>query len=251
MAALFQAAGSAVNTTTTTLALVAPTVVAGDLMFAWITTHDNTAISGQDARWISIYSANNTAAQRNTLFYMFVNNADSAATFNFTIAGTTAGLGRLYTWRGATGIGASSNSANASSATVTWATMTPQFANSVIASFMAVAVQTGSDGGMTGGTAQTFTARGGSQYNIGSTDASEAYSCESGGVQAPGAMTMNNTSAAVNVGVFVEVLSQTVASGGGSNTGGFAGGQVNRNMGMVNDLTRGAPRGLASGLTGG
>ena len=220
-------------------------------MFAWITTHDNTAISGQDARWTSLYSANNTAAQRNTLFYMFVNAADSGATFNFTIAGTTHGLGRLYTWRGATGIGASTNSANASSATVTWATMQPGVGNSVIASFMATDVATGSDGGMTGGTAQTFTGRGATPYNIGSTDASECYSCESGGVQTTGAMTMNNTQAGVNVGVFVEILSQQVPGGGGSNIGGFSAGQVNRNMGMVNDLTRGSPRGLASGLTGG
>ena len=209
--------GSAVNTTTTTLALVAPTLKANDWLIAVITTHDNTAITGQDARWISVYSANNTAAQRVTVFAMSCNGGDSGATFNFTVAGTTAALGRLSAFRGVQGIGNSSSSANASSATITWATMTANTKDgtSVILAIFATAVQTGSDGGLSAGTPPTVTFNTATYYSAGTTDAIGLYEGYTGTANATGSRTMNNTGAAVNTGIFVELLAIEQGAGAG------------------------------------
>jgi len=197
--------GAAVNTVTTTLSLIAPTLVANDFLIASIVTHDNTAITGQDSRWIQIYSANNTTAQRYTVFYMFAALADSGATFNFTIAGTTAGLGQLSAYRGVAALGTATSSANASSATVTWATTSPTNAGGVLIATAGIGIQTGSNGGMSAGT-PTFTNR---YYSAGTTDAIALYDAPPYGIAADGARTMNNTQAAVSTGVIFELVPTT------------------------------------------
>jgi hypothetical protein len=217
VAVTFVASGSAVNTTTTTLTLVAPTLVGGDLLIANIVTHDNTAISGQNARWQSVFAGNNTAAQRHTIFWLPALVGDSGASFNFTVAGTTAALGQLTAYRGARAVGNSSSSANASSATVTWATMTPFQSDGVILATAAIGIQTGSNGGISAGT-PTFANE---YYSAGTTDVIALYDALTPAGSATGARTMNNTQAAVNTGVFFELIPAvlSVGSGGG---GGFA-----------------------------
>jgi hypothetical protein len=191
--------------------------VGGDLLIAVINTHDNTAVSGQNARWQTLYAANNTAAQRFTIFWMLALVGDSGASFNFTVAGTTAALGQLTAYRGARAVGNSSSSANASSATVTWATMTPVQADGVILAAAGIGIQTGSNGGISAGT-PTFALE---YYSAGTTDAIALYDALIPAGSATGARTMNNTQAAVNTGVFFELI--PVPSGVGSGgSGGFA-----------------------------
>ena len=217
MAVSFVANGAAVTTVTTTLSLVAPALLGGDLLIASIVTADNTAISGQDARWQSIVALNNTAAQRTTIFWMLAATGDTGATFNFTIAGTTEGMGRLTAYRGARAVGASSSSANASSATVTWATMTPNQRDSVIIAVAAIGIQSGSNGGISAGT-PTFALE---YYSAGTGEALALYDALVPAGSATGARTMNNTQAAINTGVFFELI--PVPSGVGSGgSGGFA-----------------------------
>lgn len=234
MAVTFVANGSAVNTTTTTLTLVAPALVGGDTLIAVIVTHDNTAITGQDARWQQVYSGANTAAQMLTIYAMQARVGDSAASFNFTVAGTTAALGRLTAYRGARAIGNSSSSANASSATVTWATMTPIQKDGVILAVAAIADQTGSNGGISAGT-PTFVNE---YYSAGTTDAIALYDALTPAGSATGARTMNNTSAAVNTGVFFELIPNPPSSGGG----GGVGYSNSRNRGTAGNRGAGFPR---------
>jgi hypothetical protein len=234
VAVTFVANGSAVNTTTTTLTLVAPTLVGGDTLIAVIVTHDNTAISGQDARWQTVYAANNTAAQRFTIFAMQALVGDSGASFNFTVAGTTAALGRLTAYRGARAVGTSSSSANASSATVTWATMTPNQKDSVILAAAGIGIQTGSNGGISAGT-PTFTNE---YYSAGTTDAIALYDALTPAGSATGARTMNNTQAAVNTGVFFELIPIPPTTG----SGGSGGSSNSRSRGTAGNRGAGFPR---------
>jgi hypothetical protein len=236
VAVTFVANGSAVNTTTTTLTLVAPSLVGGDLLIAVINTHDNTAVSGQNSRWQTLYAANNTSAQRFTIFWMLALVGDSGASFNFTVAGTTAALGQLSAYRGARAVGASSSSANASSATVTWATLTPNQNDSVILAAAGIGIQTGSDGGISAGT-PTFALE---YYSAGTTDAIALYDALTPQGTATGARTMNNTQAAVNTGVFFELIPSIVSSTQGSGGGG---GRVNaRSRGTYGNRGAGFPR---------
>ncbi len=217
MAVTFVANGTAVSTVTTTLSLVAPALVGGDMLIASVVTADNTAISGQDARWQTVVAVNNTTAQRTTVFWLPALVGDSAATFNFTIAGTTEGFGRLTAYRGARAVGNSTSSANASSATVTWATMTPQQGDSPILAVAAIGIQTGSNGGISAGT-PTFALE---YYSAGTGEALALYDALVPAGSATGARTMNNTAAAISTGVFFELIPSilSVGSGGG---GGFA-----------------------------
>jgi hypothetical protein len=216
MAITFVSSGAAVNTVTTTLSLVAGALAASDILIANILTHDNVAITGQDSRWQTIHSANNTAALRDTVYWMIAAAGDSLATFNFTITGTTAGLGRLTAYRGAFGVGTVTASVNASSATVTWATLTPSNAANIILATAAIALQTGSDGGVSAGT-PTFTNQ---YYSAGTTDAIVLYDALIPAGVPTGARTMNNTNAAVNTGVFFELLGTQPGGGGGGYGGG-------------------------------
>ncbi len=233
MAVTFVANGTAVSTVTTTLSLVAPALVGGDMLIASIVTADNTAISGQDARWQTIVAVNNTTAQRTTVFWLPALVGDSAATFNFTIAGTTEGFGRLTAYRGARAVGNSTSSANASSATVTWATMTPQQRDSPILAVAAIGIQTGSNGGISAGT-PSFALE---YYSAGTGEALALYDALAPAGSATGARTMNNTSAAINTGVFFELI-PTILSVGSGGGGGFA---PSRGHGSV-DRHAGFPR---------
>ena len=141
MVAAFQAVGTAVGTVTTSLALVAPTLIGGDVMFAAIHSNNNTAptITGN---WTTIISATNTAAQGVYLAWRRCSDADTGATFTWTVAGTTVSFGALVTYRnvsrsGTTGLPyfTSSTSANASADNITYATLTPKNADALIVAF--------------------------------------------------------------------------------------------------------------------
>ena len=126
MAVAFQAAGTAVATTTTNLALVAPTIVPGDILFALIISNNNTAVVAP-AKFNLVADTVNTAAMRTYLGWMRAGIDDSAATFNFTVAGTTLSFGVLVTYRGVRDDGSAisgfSSSANGVSDNVTYATL--------------------------------------------------------------------------------------------------------------------------------
>ena len=142
MAAAFQAVGSAVGTVTTSLALVAPALLGGDTMFAAIHSNNNTAPTISTGGWTIIVSANNTAAQNVYLAWRRCSDADTGATFTWTVAGTTVSFGALVTYRNAnrggdTGLPyfASSTSANASADNITYATLSPKSPAALIVAF--------------------------------------------------------------------------------------------------------------------
>ena len=89
MAVAFQAAGSDLATLTTTLALVAPAGVAGDIFIASIVSNNNTAAIPPTANWATIQSFANTAAMQHDVFLLRAGDGNGGATFNFTVAGTT------------------------------------------------------------------------------------------------------------------------------------------------------------------
>ena len=101
MAAAFGAVNTPVATVTTSLALVAPVILGGDVMFAMIHSNNNTTptITGD---WTTIVATNNTANQNAYLAWRRCSDADSEATFTWTVAGTTMSFGALVTYRGAT-----------------------------------------------------------------------------------------------------------------------------------------------------
>lgn len=101
MAAVFQAVNTPVATVTTSLALVAPVIVGGDVMFAIIHSNNNTAPTIASG-WTTISSSNNTSAQQAYLAWRRCSDADSGATFTWTVAGTTVSFGALVTYRNAT-----------------------------------------------------------------------------------------------------------------------------------------------------
>ena len=142
MAAAFQAVGSAVGTVTTSLALVAPALLGGDVMFAAIHSNNNTAPTIAAGGWETIVSANNTTAQNVYLAWRRCSDADTGATFTWTVAGTTVSFGALVTYRNATRGGdtglphfASSTSANASADNITYATLSPKNPAALIVAF--------------------------------------------------------------------------------------------------------------------
>jgi len=127
--------GSEVASVTTSLALVAPTVLGDDIMLAHIYTNDNVAVTAT-ADWALIRADNNGAGMRTSFFWKRAAGADSGTTNTFTIAGTTVGFGIITAWRGARRGGSpwgnNTVSVNASSDTVTYATMTPQRAHGAV-----------------------------------------------------------------------------------------------------------------------
>lgn len=207
---VFKAAGSGVATTTTTLALVAPAMSAGDCMVAVICSSNNVASSGMDARWVSCVGVNNTAALRTEVYVMpNVLAADSGGTFNFTVNGTTLSFGVIVaysscaTFQSATN---DSNSANASSATVTWANYVQ---SSVIGLVLAIFTYDKNgvvDNGISAGT-PTFTNRFLGNTAVGGTAAIGVYDGFTGAGQPTGARTLaTGAVAAVNDGVFLELV---------------------------------------------
>lgn len=244
----FQSTGTAVATVTTTLALVAPALQAGDIMVAIVATNDNTAPTGFNARWNTLYSATNTAALMFNVYWMKAGSSDSGATFNFTVAGTTVAFGSISAYRGYTGLGASSSSVNASSATVTWATMTNQVADSLIVAVFGYAANGATDGGISAGT-PTFTNRAFSNTATGNTEAIGLYDGQDLVIGATGSRTMvTGAAAAVNTGVMFELQNSSSSGKAGGKDGGIGtifGPDMVRN-GFAIDFTRASPKGLGN-----
>ena len=124
-------AGTAVQTSTTSLAMSSPAIATDDVLIAQIISINNGAISAP-AGWTEIQQLNFTGS-RGACFYKRGVTADSSASFTFTVGGTKSSLGIIYAFRGVRpngpAIGTSTNSANASSDTVTYASLT-SFSNS-------------------------------------------------------------------------------------------------------------------------
>lgn len=215
------ASGSAVATVTTTLALVAPTVLDNDIMIANIVTNDNVAVT-LPADWALIRADNNTAAERGTLAWKRASGTfDSARSNSFTVAGTTLGYGIITAWRGVkrdgNPIGNNTASANALADAVTYATLTPQTAHCAI-----VAVGFYQDdlttAGAISGTDPTFANIVDVETATGNQASIFVYWAVATGI-ATGARSHTTTSTvdAVNLGYMFELIAQL--DGGGSDGG--------------------------------
>ena len=210
MAVAFQAAGTAVVTTTTTLALVAPTSSAGDIFLANITSNNNTAITLPQG-WKKILEFTNTADQQQTTAWYRASDSDSGATFNFTVGGTTISFGVLTSFRNAVNfgnpIGTSSQSANALSDTVTYATITPRDKFSLIVALGTYNLNATTAGALSG-TNPTFTNRVDAETATGNTASLFVYDGLSNDGSDTGSRTHSTTSTvdAINTGVLVELL---------------------------------------------
>ena len=143
MAAAFQAVNTPVATVTTTLSLVAPVILGGDVMFAMIHTNDNVAPTTTDTNWTVIANADNTANQHAYLAWRRCSDADSEATFAWTVAGTTVAFGALVTYRnviraGQTGLPYTTASTQATAVAednVNYATLMPYGPSALIVAF--------------------------------------------------------------------------------------------------------------------
>lgn len=219
MTITFVAAGSAVQTSTTTLALVAPTLLVDDILIAQIISINNGAITAPDATWTEIQQANFTGS-RAALFWKRVITGDSGATFNFTVAGTTTSYGILTHYRGVRyhgpAIGTSTLSANASADNVTYATLTPHSNGGVVVACGFYA-EDATTAGTVSGTNPTFNAPSVDveQATLENASLFQSYGYSLGG--ATGAVTQSTTSTidAVSAGVLFDLL-PPIAGGGGS-----------------------------------
>ena len=209
--------GNALATTTTTLGLVAPTVLYADIMLAIIHTNDNTAVSGAGAGWNLIRADDNTAAQRGSLYWKRAAAGDSGSTNNFTVAGTTVAYGVITAWRGCVQdrnpIGNTTVSANASADAITYATLTPLTTAGAIVAIGLYADDLTTAGGITG-TDPTFA----SIVDVETTTGNDASIMVDWGVFtgiATGARSQTTTSTAdaVNIGYLVELIAHVPAGG--------------------------------------
>ena len=209
----FIAVGTDVATTTTTLALVAPTCQVGDAIFAIIVSKNNTALT-VPTDWTIIQDVSNTAAMRTAIAWKKIGSADSGATFNFTVAGTTVSYGCLVVFRNVQQVGASSASANALADNVTYATITPD-PNSVVVGFGSYSLNATTLGAMTG-TDPTFA----NILDVETASGTTASLFASWGPSLDGAATgartqpSNSTTDAVNQGFFVELRPMDDVGGG-------------------------------------
>lgn len=225
MAVAFQAKGTALDTVTVTLALVAPTTAADDILIANISSLNNVAVV-PPIGWTIIQQNNNTAAMSQCVAWKRASDSDSGATFNFVVAGVSASYGVITSYRGAevvgSPIGASSVSVNASSATITWATITPYNANSLI---VAVAAYngTGTAAGAMAGTNPTMSSNELDNDAVNATQALVEYDGLSSNGAAVGARSeATGAGAGLNIGVMFEILAPP-----GEGPGlGFGGGSV-------------------------
>lgn len=140
MAVQHQATGSAVaNATTATLTLVAPACAADDILIAHIVGKDNLDFTPPDGTWTPIVEANNTTAQRVSLFWKRA--TGSGGSFNFVKSSDNNILcfGVISAWRGCITTGspidatAPSESPNASADPVAYAAFNPAAACHVVA----------------------------------------------------------------------------------------------------------------------
>ena len=221
--AAFQAVGSDVASVTTTLALVAPTTANDDVILALICSGDNVAPT-LPAGFTLVQGFNNTIAQRQTVAWKRAAVGDSAATFNFTVAGTTTTYGVLITYRGAlvvgSPIGTSSNSPNLLSDNITFASLTP-FPTSLVVALGVYGLSGCAAGVMSPNTDPVFTSRLQTNTATGTTAALYIQDGPTDGA-ATGALNLPTTSTvdAINSGVLLEILAGTDpdadASGGAS-----------------------------------
>ncbi len=218
----FTAAGTAVASITTTLALVAPTTNNDDILLALIYSGDNVApILPQG--FTLIQGFNNTIAQRETVAWKRAAQGDSGATFNFTVAGTTTTYGVLIGYSGANvvgnPIGASTNSPNALADPITFATLTPR-PTSLVVALGVYGLNGCSAGTMSPNTDPLFTSRVQVNTATGTTAALYIQDGPTDGA-ATGSLSLPTTSTvdAINSGVLLELLASISASqddGGGA-----------------------------------
>ena len=223
--------GSALASVTTSLDLVAPTVLSDDIMLAVIYTNDNTAATGT-ADWALIRGDNNTATMRSSLFWKRASGGNSGSTNTFTIAGTTVGFGIITAWRGAlrggSPFGNNTLSANASSDTVTYATMTPQRAHGAV---IAIGLYSNdlTTAGAISGTDPTFANVVDVEDATGNDASIFVYWGVASGI-ATGARSHATTSTVdgVNTGYLLEIIAQNDSGGSQSGDGAVAYPRLNR-----------------------
>ena len=218
MAAIaYRAGGSALQTATTTLGLVAPTVLPDDILFAVIVSINNTAVTAPQG-WVLIRDTANTAAMQTYLGWKRAGADDSGATFNFTVAGTTTSFGIIVAYSGATNKGnpirQSTISNNAAADNVTYATLTPEGLDHIVA--FGTYAEDLTTSGTFSGTNPTFTER----IDVENATNEDASIFIWDGpvltIAATGSRTLDTTSTvdAVNQGILVELITQPVPNAG-------------------------------------
>lgn len=218
MAARFWAAGSAVAGVLTTLDLVVPTCNVGDFIFAQIASNDNTAPTAPTG-YVSIAGVNNGTGLRASLWVKAAVAGDSGATHQWTgFAGTTVNFGILTVYRGCFGIGSASASANASADAVTYATITPKRNDSIILAFGYYQDDLTTAGSITSTAPSSFANVVDVETATGNDLSLFQYWGNNNVGGATGALSHTTTSTvdAVNVGVLVEITSETGAGGLGN-----------------------------------
>ena len=222
--------GSALDSVTTTLALIAPTVAENDIMIACIYTNDNTA-SISTADWAQIRQDNNTATMRGSLFWKRAGSGDSGSTNNFTIAGTTVGFGVICAWRGVARdgnpIGNVTASINASSATVTFATLTPSRAHGAVVAIGLYANDLSSAGAIAG-TDPTFANVVDAETPTGNDASIFVYWAVATGIATGARSFATGAVASVNIGYLVELLAQNDHVGSSGSDGAINYPRLNR-----------------------
>ena len=226
MAAAFQAVGNAVGTVTTSLALIAPTILAGDVMFAAIHSNNNTAPTIAGGQWTTITSANNTAAQNVYLAWKRCGDSDSGATFTWTVAGTTVSFGCLVTYRGATfggntGLPYTSVSTQTSAAqdNIDYATLTPARASDLIVAFGYYGLAATTAGAFSG-TNPTMTNRldGETASGIGASLFIHDGASNTGAATGTRTLATASTVDAIGYGILIDVTAQGALGGSSSYT---------------------------------
>lgn len=221
MAVDFRAVGAlAANATTTTLAIVAPTLSVDDVMIASINQKANQLIT-PPAGWEVVVEVNNTTAQRTSIFWKRAEAGDSGATFNFTKPSDDNILfcGCISAWSGcittATPIDATapSTSANAAADEITYADFDP---TETIAFVVAIGTynEDQTTAGGIGGTNPTFTNRWDLETPTGADSSIFGDSGSSNGA-ATGARSQTSTSMtdAINTGILFGLVAAPVAEG--------------------------------------
>lgn len=223
MAVAYQAQGSDVASVTTTLALVAPATVNDDIIIANIYSFDNNVVTLPQG-WTLIKAANNTAAQRQTAAWKRAAVGDSAATFNFGVAGTTLAYGILTTYRGVeivgVPIGTSGTSPNALADAVAYPSITPRDNRSLIVALGVYGLNATTAGAMSG-TDPSFTNRVDLETATGTTASLFVFDGLSvtGGPVGIQSHTTTSTVDALNSGILFELLAPELEEAG-DNLGG-------------------------------
>jgi hypothetical protein len=220
MAVTFQAIGAIdVNSSTVTLAVVAPTVVVNDIMICILIGKDNIDHSAPDASWTEIGTqTNNTTAMTTSHWWKRAVAADSGASFAFAKAtdNNIFFAGVITSWRGAIlsgsviDVATPTVSNNASSDTVTYATFTPAFPMLTIIASGIYANDNITALGTISGTNPTLTNRYNVETGTGTDCAYFGFSGASVGAVATGARshTTGSTNDAINQGWLFGIIEE-------------------------------------------